>query len=136
MKVLIIEDEKMLLMALEEEFRRNKCTVISAADGEQGWQVLSKYPSPDVIVLDLVLPKIDGLELMKSIKADEKLKTIPVVVLTNLSDENTIAAIVASGGTDYLVKADYTLKEVIEKILDIAKRPAFQKPGKLQGPIT
>ena len=73
---------------------------------------------------------------MKSIKADEKLKTIPVVVLTNLSDENTIAAIVASGGTDYLVKADYTLKEVIEKILDIAKRPAFQKPGKLQGPIT
>src|SRR3989338_2117710 len=136
MKVLIIEDEKMLLMALEEEFRRNKCTVISAADGEQGWQVLSKYPSPDVIVLDLVLPKIDGLELMKSIKADEKLKTIPVVVLTNLSDENTIAAIVASGGTDYLVKADYTLKEVIEKILDIAKRPAFQKPGKLQCPIT
>ena len=136
MKVLIIEDEKMLLMALEEEFRRNKCTVISAADGEQGWQVLSKYPSLDVIVLDLVLPKIDGLELMKSIKADEKLKTIPVVVLTNLSDENTIAAIVASGGTDYLVKADYTLKEVIEKILDIAKRPAFQKPGKLQGPIT
>lgn len=134
--MLIIEDEKMLLMALEEEFRRNKCTVISAADGEQGWQVLSKYPSPDVIVLDLVLPKIDGLELMKSIKADEKLKTIPVVVLTNLSDENTIAAIVASGGTDYLVKADYTLKEVIEKILDIAKRPAFQKPGKLQGPIT
>ena len=136
MKVLIIEDEKMLLMALEEEFRRNKCTVISAADGEQGWQVLSKYPSLDVIVLALVLPKIDGLELMKSIKADEKLKTIPVVVLTNLSDENTIAAIVASGGTDYLVKADYTLKEVIEKILDIAKRPAFQKPGKLQGPIT
>ncbi len=136
MIILIIEDEKMLLTALEEEFRKNKCTVISAADGERGWQVLSKYPPLDVIVLDLVLPKIDGFELMKNIKGDIKLKKIPLVVLTNLSDENSIAAIVASGGTDYLVKADYTLKEVVGKILDIAKRPLFEKIRKPQSQIT
>ncbi|MFA4872428.1 MAG: response regulator [Patescibacteria group bacterium] len=136
MNVLIIEDEKMLLMALEEEFKRKKCSVFTAEDGDQGWQILSKHPALDMIVLDLVLPKIDGFELLKNIKADDKLKTTPLVVLTNLSDENTIAAIVASGGTDYLVKADYTLQEVVGKIIEIAKRPAFEKYRKLQSPIT
>ncbi|MEW6610003.1 MAG: response regulator [Patescibacteria group bacterium] len=135
MRILLIEDEKMLVAALREEFQRRKCTILTAADGEEGWRILSAYPVIDVIVLDLVLPKMDGFELLKKIKADKKLKIIPLVVLTNLSDDTTISAIVAAGGRDYLVKADYTLHEVAAKVLDIAKRSVFQKPKEPQSPI-
>lgn len=126
MKAFIIEDEKMLLTALTEEFKGNGWEVNAAVDGQEALDKIRTHPKADVIVLDLVLPKVDGFEVLRVLKTDPLLKKVPVVVLTNLSDENTIASIVASGGTDYLVKADYTLQEAVKKIIEISQRPTFK----------
>lgn len=123
MTVFIIEDEKMLLTALSKEFHARGWVVISAADGKEAIDTILTHPPMNVVVLDLVLPKVDGFEVLRQLKTDPVCKKIPVVVLTNLSDECTIAAIVAAGVKDYLVKADYQLKETVTKIIEIAQRP-------------
>ena len=123
MKAFIIEDERMLLTALTAEFKKRGWEVVSAADGAEALALIRRRFQAHVVVLDLVLPKVDGFEVLRVLKGDPLLRKIPVVVLTNLSDETTIAAIVTAGGTDYMVKADYSLKETVGKIIEIAQRP-------------
>ena len=89
--------------------------VISALDGEVGLR-LAKEKQPDLILLDLILPKIDGFEVLKRLKQDSTTQEIPVVVLTNLEQMEDIGRVLALGATTYLVKADYSLEDVLEKI--------------------
>ena len=75
----------------------------------------------DLILLDLILPKVDGFEVLKTLKADEKTKHIPVIVLTNLEGMEDIEKVISLGAATYLVKANYSLKEVLEKIQQTIK---------------
>ncbi len=89
--------------------------MISALDGEEGLRKV-KEKKPDLILLDLILPKVHGFDVLKQLKEDPETKDIPIIVLTNLEGTGDIEKALELGATTYLVKASYTLEEVIEKI--------------------
>ena len=117
-KILIIEDDANLRNVLEEFFEAVKMLVKTASDGESGLKSLRDF-LPDVVLLDIILPKKDGYEIIKEIKNDEKIKDIPVILLTNLGGLNDIEKALALGATTYLVKGDYQVKEIVEKVKEV-----------------
>ena len=119
-KILFIEDEASLQKTLGELLRGEGYEVISALDGESGLN-LAKTQSPDLIILDLILPKIHGLDVLKELKKDDTTREIPIIILTNLEDMASVEKALELGATTYLVKANYTLEEVLEKIKNALK---------------
>ena len=117
-KILIVEDDANLRNVLEEFFETEKMLVKTASDGESGLKSLRDF-LPDVVLLDIILPKKDGYEIIKEIKSDEKIKDIPVILLTNLGGLNDIEKALALGATTYLVKGDYQVKEIVEKVKEV-----------------
>ncbi len=113
--ILFIEDESALQKTFGDFLSQEGYEIISAIDGEIGLK-LAKEKKPDLILLDLILPKLDGFEVLKKVKEDEEIKGIPVIVLTNLERIEDIEKALELGATTYLVKANYTLEEVLEKI--------------------
>lgn len=113
--ILLVEDEPTLQKTLSLALTQEGYDVKSALDGEIGLR-LARETKPDIILLDLILPKMDGFEVLDEIKKDETLKDIPVIVLTNLESTPDIERALALGATNYLVKANYDLKDVVEKI--------------------
>jgi CheY-like chemotaxis protein len=89
--------------------------VALALNGEDGLRMAKEY-LPDLILLDLILPKIDGFEVLEKLKEKEITKDIPVIVLTNLENPADIEKAIRLGAKGYLVKANYSLEEVINKI--------------------
>jgi DNA-binding response OmpR family regulator len=114
-KVLVVEDEEILLTALSEELRQEGFDVVTAADGVAGVDQASAE-KPDLILLDLMMPKLDGLGALKQLKDKPETKDVPVMILTNLSDYEKVSDALSLGATDYLVKANYRLEELISKI--------------------
>ena len=114
-KILFIEDESALQKTFGEILSQEGYEMISALDGEIGLR-LAKDKKPDLILLDLVLPKIHGFEVLKRLKTDKETKDIPVIVLTNLEGIGDVDKALGLGATTYLVKAQYGLEEVVEKI--------------------
>lgn len=114
-KILLIEDEANLQKTMSEALRRAGYESINALDGEIGLN-LAKNKKPDLILLDLVLPRLHGLEVLKKIKEDEETKAIPVIILTNLENMEDVDKAIALGATTYLVKTRYTLEEVTGKV--------------------
>ena len=113
--ILFIEDESALQKTFGEILKQEGYEMISALDGEIGLR-LAKVKKPDLILLDLVLPKRHGFEVLKELKEDEETKKIPVIVLTNLEKIEDVDKALELGATTYLVKAQYSLAEVVEKI--------------------
>jgi DNA-binding response OmpR family regulator len=114
-KILFIEDEAALQKTFRDVLEKEGYQMISALDGESGLR-LAKSQKPDLILLDLILPRKDGFEVLKELKEDETTKEIPVIVLTNLEDIESVEKAIELGATTYLVKAQYTLEEVIQKV--------------------
>ena len=114
-KILFIEDESALQKALEDILKQEGYKMISALDGETGLR-LAESEKPDLILLDLILPKMRGFEVFKKLKKGSKTKNIPVIILTNLEGMKDINQAIELGATTYLVKTQYTIKEVIEKV--------------------
>jgi len=113
--ILFIEDESVLQKTFEKTLREEGFEMLSALDGENGFN-LAKKEKPDLILLDLILPKVNGFEVLKSLKEDPETKEIPVIILTNLERMSDINKALELGATTYLVKVDYSLGEVVEKI--------------------
>jgi DNA-binding response OmpR family regulator len=113
--ILFIEDESALQKTLGDFLREQGFEVISALNGEDGLK-LAKAKNPDLILLDLILPKMGGFEVLKTLKETNETKEIPVIVLTNLESMEDIDKALSLGATTYLVKASYSLEEVAEKI--------------------
>jgi len=114
-KILFIEDESALQKTFGEILRQEGYEMISALDGETGLR-LAKSGKPDLILLDLILPKMPGFDVLKKLKEDNETKDIPVIVLTNLEDIKDVDRAIELGATTYLVKAKYSLEEIVEKI--------------------
>lgn len=119
-KILFIEDESALHKAVGEILNQEGYEMISALDGEAGLK-LAKTKNPDLILLDLILPKIHGFEVLKILKEDKKTKNIPVIVLTNLEGIQDVEKAIKMGATTYLVKSNYSLEEVAEKVKSALK---------------
>lgn len=115
MKILIVEDEEVLASVLAEKFEKAGFSVKIANDGEQAL-TLAKSFKPSVIALDLMLPKVDGFTFLKQLKEDDDLKRTPVVVMSNLADDDDIKNALKMGATDYFVKSNHPINEIVEKI--------------------
>ena len=114
-KILFIEDEDTLQKALGGFLKDAGYEVVNALDGEIGLE-LALSENPDLILLDIVLPKINGFEVLKELKQKEETKDIPVIVLTNMENIEDIDKIIQLGATTYMIKTEYKLEEVIEKV--------------------
>jgi DNA-binding response OmpR family regulator len=120
-KILFIEDESALQKTFGEVLGQEGYEVISALDGESGLR-LAKSEKPDLILLDLVLPKIHGFEVLKILRGDDNTKDIPVIVLTNLEAIEDVDKAIELGATTYLVKAQYSLEEVLVKVRKVLEK--------------
>ncbi len=114
-KILFIEDESVLQKTFGDLLRQEGYEMFSALDGETGLK-LAVEKKPDLILLDLILPKLHGLEVLQKLKENQDTSYIPVIVLTNLEDIKGVDRAVELGAVAYLIKAQYSLQEVVEKI--------------------
>jgi CheY-like chemotaxis protein len=117
--ILFIEDESALQKTFGEMLRGEGYEMVSALDGETGLRLASPPAGgkkPDLILLDLILPRMHGFEVLKRLKENPETKEIPVIVLTNLENMEDIEKAIELGATTYLVKANYSLEEVVDKI--------------------
>lgn len=114
-KVLIVEDDEFLRSLTAKRLEKEGYEVVVAVDGESanGIAVANK---PDLILLDLLLPGLDGFEVLKRARADEVTKTTPIIVFSNLGQREDIEKAKGLGANDFLIKANFTLDDVIEKI--------------------
>jgi len=113
--ILFIEDESALQKTFGDILTQEGYSMVSALDGELGLK-LAKEKKPDLILLDLILPKIHGFDVLKKLKEEDETKEIPVIVLTNLERLEDVSKALELGAATYLVKADYGLEEILEKI--------------------
>jgi DNA-binding response OmpR family regulator len=119
-KILIIEDEDTLQRALLEFLEAEGFEAISASDGETGIEMVKKE-KPDLVLLDIIIPKKDGYKVLAEIKKDPETKKIPVILLTNLESPEDIQRAFDLGATTYLVKSNYKLEDVVNRIKEMLK---------------
>ncbi len=119
-KILFVEDESSLQKTVGEILQQEGFVVFGALDGEKGLE-MARQEKPDLILLDLILPKLDGFGVLKELKSDSETKDIPVIVLTNLETSGDIERAIAMGATTYLVKANYELEDVVKKVKEVLK---------------
>ena len=108
--------------ALKSKLEHGGYAVHAAADGEEAMAYL-KTETPNLVLLDLIMPKIDGISVLHQMKADERLRAVPVVILTNLSSGDKVAEAMALGTFDFLVKANYSLDDVLKKVTERIGNP-------------
>lgn len=113
--VLVVEDDRFLRRACETSLRQQGYTVRSAADGEEGLRLARAEP-PDVVLLDLLMPKMTGLEVLRALREDEATRGIKVLVLSNSSREQDMLEIERLGVSGYWVKANLSLQELGELV--------------------
>jgi DNA-binding response OmpR family regulator len=114
-KILIAEDGEFLMRVYEVKLSKEGFNIVKAVDGEVALS-LAQSEKPDVILLDLMLPKKSGFEVLAELKASAELKGIPVIVLTNLGQDTDVKKAMDGGASDYLIKANFSIDAVVEKI--------------------
>ncbi len=115
-KILIIEDELPMLKALSDKFEREGFSVLEARNGEEGLKAALEN-KPDLILLDLFMPVMDGKAMMAKLRRDEWGKQVPIIILTNLNpDDTTLNEIMASGPSYYFIKSKWKLEDLIAKV--------------------
>lgn len=118
--ILVVEDDEILTKTLSGALEEEGFKVIQAFDGEEGLEAVSTK-KPDMVLLDIVMPKMDGMTMLKKMHSIEDLRDIPVIILTNLSSADSTSEAVEEGVYTYLVKTDWKISDVIEVIKDSLK---------------
>jgi DNA-binding response OmpR family regulator len=122
---LAVEDDELIRHLYERSFRVAGQEIEIAKDGEEALEKLSKMEvKPSVILLDIMMPKMNGFDVLEAIKKDDTLKDIPVIMLTNLGSEEDREKGLALGALDYLVKSDYNPSQVVEKVIELTEKNA------------
>ena len=111
-KILLAEDDMFLQRMYVTKLNKEGIEVVAAADGEKALSLLREQPV-DLVLLDILMPKKDGFEVLEAMKADPKLKNIPVLMLTNLGEEDDVKRARKLGASDYIIKAHFLPSEVI-----------------------
>jgi len=114
-KILLIEDDQFLSKILLVKLKRAGFDVFLAVDGEEGIKK-AKEIKPNLILLNLILPKLNGFEVLSEIKKTPVLKKVPVVILSNLGQESDVEKGLRMGAEDYLIKTNLSLSEIVEKV--------------------
>lgn len=119
-KILIIEDDSFLQGLASTKLEKEGFTVRGAANGEEGIKLLSSE-SPDLVLCDLIMPGTDGFAVLEAAKKDPALAKIPIIVFSNLSEDKDIKRAKELGAVEYMVKSNFTLDELADKIKSILK---------------
>jgi DNA-binding response OmpR family regulator len=114
-KILLVEDDKFISRAYKDGLERGGFEVTHTVDGEEAMKLARKI-KPDIILLDLIIKKKNGFEVLEEIKLDKTLRKTPVVILSNLGQKSDIKKGMNLGAADYLIKTSFTVSEVIEKV--------------------
>jgi DNA-binding response OmpR family regulator len=122
-KVLIVEDDKFLAELISTKLDKEGYDIILATDGEQGLKKTLEE-KPAIILLDIMLPGMDGFEVLENLKrnSDPAVKATPVIILSNFGQEEKVERGLSLGAVDYLVKANFTTGEIVEKIKQVLKK--------------
>ncbi|MBI2415061.1 MAG: response regulator [Candidatus Kerfeldbacteria bacterium] len=116
--ILLIEDEAALGNILRERLAEAGYDVKVAIQGEEGWQK-TKEELPDIVLLDILLPRIDGFVYLKRLRENKKLQHIPVIVLSNLGQDSDIAQGKELGAVAYLIKANNTIETILQQVKQV-----------------
>ncbi len=120
-KIEIVEDDPFLKEMMSKKLTAAKYTVVPAADGKEGIKK-AKEEQPDLILLDLILPGIDGYQVLEKLKADKETSKIPVVIISNLGQKEEVDKGLDLGAADFLVKAHFTPDDIIDKVKEVLKK--------------
>lgn len=115
-KILIVEDEKDLKFLLTQFLKEEGYKIEEAIDGEEALKKLKNGLKPDIILLDLLLPGMDGYEFLTIVKKDSQFSSIPILVISNLGQQEEIDKAMDLGASDYLIKANFTLDQISKRI--------------------
>lgn len=119
-KVLLVEDDQLIQRMYEKIFTFEKFLVEMASDGEEGLEkARTMQPKPTIILLDVMMPKMNGMEVLEKLKLDPELKGIPVVMLSNLAGENDIETALSKGAVKYIIKSEYDPKQITDMVKEI-----------------
>lgn len=119
-RILIVEDEEKLLNLLKNKLIRGGFEPIVAQDGEEALKQ-AKAHNPDLVILDLLLPKVDGFGVLSQLRESKSEKELPIIVLTNYGNSDNVSRVLSLGAEVFLIKANYSLDEVVNKIKTILK---------------
>jgi len=119
-KVLVVEDDKFLGNAYKAGFEGEGLEVAIAYDGEDALATVESF-QPDVILLDILIPKIDGFGVLAKLKSDDKYKSIPVIIASNLGQKQDIDRGLELGASDYIIKSESSVTEILLKIKTLLK---------------
>jgi CheY-like chemotaxis protein len=116
--ILIVEDDTFLQGLEATKLKKEGYDILTAIDSEEALKIIDSKAKIDMILLDLLLPDVDGFMLLEKIRQDKSLLTIPVIVFSNLSEEKDIKRATKLGITEFLVKSNFTLDELAKKVKD------------------
>ena len=114
-KILIVDDEELVVKALTDKLTSENFLTESASDGQEALKKVEQF-KPDLVLLDIIMPKLDGISVLKKLKGSNDTKNIPIIVLTNLYDDKRIQEALKDGSTDYLIKVDHSLGDIVKQI--------------------
>lgn len=114
-KILVVDDEKSVVDVLTKKLQLEGYEVGVAYDGQEALNKIAKEKY-DLILLDIIMPVLDGMSVLRRLKADEATKNIPIIVLTNLQDDEKISEVVIAGQSDYLIKSNYSLDDLMDAV--------------------
>lgn len=117
-KILIIEDDEHLGGIYQAKFKMEGFTVFHAQNGEDGIKIAAKE-QPDLILLDILMPGMDGYQVLRGLNCDKKTKGIPVVILSNLGQRDDVQKGIEAGACDYIIKVHFTPSEIVRKVKKI-----------------
>ncbi len=134
-KVLIIEDDKFLSSILKSRLEKDGLTIVQAFDGDEGLSVL-KQDRPDLILLDLIMPKVSGFEVLEQISLDPQLSHIPVMIASNLGQDSDIQKAKSLGAVEYYVKVRTTIDDLAQMVKNLIAQGQAGLPPAVAPPIT
>ena len=114
-RILLAEDDRFLRKAAEATLRQNGFTVLTAVDGEEALR-LARAEAPDLVLLDLIMPKMQGFEVLRTLKQDPATAEIPVIVLSNLGQDSDVQRALEAGAAAYLIKANLPLHDLVLRV--------------------
>ena len=117
-RILLVEDDKFLRKAAEAMLKKHGFTVTTAADGEEGLAAARLQP-PDMVLLDLIMPKLQGFQVLEALKGAVETAGIPVIVLSNLGQDADVARALQSGAVAYFIKSNTSLTNLVTKVRDV-----------------
>lgn len=117
-RVLLVEDDRFLRRAAEAMLRKHGYDVRVAADGAEGLQAALDDP-PDVVLLDLIMPRMQGFDVLAALRADARTAQLPVIVLSNLGQDSDVERAIGAGATAYFVKSNTSLASLVTRVRDV-----------------